>query len=144
MTKALGHFDGCSLNNPHGPASCGYVIYLDKAEIEGGKYLGRATNNEAEFHGLIELMQKMHTLGITHPHIKGDSKLIINMAKGLWKAKEPRLQALLSQVKQLKKQFAKVKFTWVPREKNAMADTQAELALRPIESNETNTYEVLY
>ena len=111
--------DGGSIGNP-GQAACAYVVYDDAINIRQkcGKYLGIATNNEAEYQGVIEALTALPDLEMS---FFLDSLLVVNQLNGLWKIKEPRLRDLLLQVKQLENN-RKVTYTHVPREKNFQAD----------------------
>lgn len=111
--------DGGSRGNP-GPAAAGYVVFDDAGNIRQkcGKYLGVATNNEAEYQGVIEALTALPDLELA---FFLDSLLVVNQLNGLWKIKEPRLRDLLMQVKQLENN-RKITYTHVPREKNFEAD----------------------
>lgn len=118
------YFDGASKQNP-GPAGCGWYLQPrdqdpDK-EIKGYKSLGRQTNNYAEYMGLIEGLKAAKAAGIKQLIIQGDSKLIIEQMKGLWKVKAPGLMPLHAEAKELSKNF-EIKWGWIPRSMNKVAD----------------------
>ncbi len=117
--------DGGSRGNP-GKAACAFVVYDDAGNIrqKRGIYLGTATNNEAEYNGVIEALGYLRDLGdIGNLNINFflDSLLVVNQLNGLWKIKEPRLRELLMKVKELENN-RNVTYTHIPREKNYEAD----------------------
>lgn len=114
--------DGGSRGNP-GKAACAFVVYDDAGNIrqKRGKYLGVATNNEAEYHGVVEALSHSELGEESHINFFLDSLLVVNQLNGLWKIKEPRLRELLMKVKQLENN-RKITYAHVPREKNYEAD----------------------
>ena len=130
--------DGGSRGNP-GPAACAFVIYSDAGVLQDkrgkpldfaqGKYLGVATNNEAEYYGVIEALchpelarpERDRRVSGSKINFYLDSLLVVNQLNGLWKIKEPRLRELLMKVKQLENN-RQITYTHVPREQNAEAD----------------------
>ena len=130
---AIGYFDGlCEPKNPGGIATFGYVIILEDRKIEGyglaaKPYSKDATNNVAEYTGLICLLEEMKSLGIRNPLIRGDSQLVVRQLNGEYKVKSPRILPLyVKAVKLVKELDAKIE--WVPREFNSEADRLSRLA----------------
>jgi len=121
------HTDGGSRGNP-GPAAIGYVIEIEgggdnwQEEIAVGKTIGEATNNIAEYEALIAALTAARELGATEVECYADSKLIVEQVKGNYKIKQPHLQQLYIKVHNLKSQFRKTSFTYIPREQNKRAD----------------------
>lgn len=126
----IAHIDGGSRGNP-GPSAAAFIITNKAGNIvaEQSRFLGEATNNEAEYHALIELL----TWLCEHPelrktardavYVRCDSKLIVCQVTGQWKVKEPRLKELLAQVQELKKrQPFRLYIRHVTRDKNKEAD----------------------
>jgi ribonuclease HI len=117
--------DGGSRGNP-GPASCAYVIMIDdKVVEEGGRYLGIATNNAAEYHGAIEGLKKLSTMDVLPAEIVfvHDSELIARQLMGVYKIKNENLRALYLQAKTIEKTLpSKIKYISVPRAHNKVAD----------------------
>lgn len=114
--------DGGSRGNP-GSAACAYIIYDDAGNIREkcGKYLGTATNNEAEYQAVIEALSYLSHLGDLTFFL--DSLLVVNQLNGLWKIKEPRLRELFAKIKQLEQSNnLTIKYTHIPREQNRAAD----------------------
>ena len=128
MTKYYIYTDGGARGNP-GPAATGVVI-LDsqKAEIKKtSKYLGKATNNQAEYlaliHGLeliVELAESLLENIEIQAHL--DSELIVKQLKREYKVKNQGLKPLFEQVNKLSLPFGKITFIHIPREKNTKAD----------------------
>jgi orotate phosphoribosyltransferase len=129
VTRLTLHADGSSINNP-GPAGAGFVLYDDKDRLvrEGSEYLGRATNNVAEYEALIRGMMAALDEGAAELTVIMDSSLVINQMNGLWRVKDPNLQKLQSKAQEIAKHFARIRFTHVLRNKNAHADRLASAA----------------
>ena len=131
MDKVIIYTDGASKGNP-GEASIGVVIQLDKNNRkEYSQYLGRATNNEAEYQAIIFALKKVKALlgskkaVKTRILLKSDSQLITSQLRGEFKIKEPEFFPLFIEVWNLKQEFLQVEFETVPREKNRLADKLA-------------------
>jgi ribonuclease HI len=126
----IAHIDGGSRGNP-GPSAAAFVITDKSGNIiaEQSRFLGEATNNEAEYHALIELLKwlgehkELRKTSRDSVHVRCDSQLIVCQVTGQWKVKEPRLKELLAQVQDLKKrQPFRLYIRHVVREKNKEAD----------------------
>ncbi|PRW64080.1 bifunctional RNase H/acid phosphatase [Actinopolyspora mortivallis] len=123
--------DGGSRGNP-GPAGFGAVVRDASsgevlAERRGG--LGEATNNVAEYRGLIAGLSAALELGAEEAEIRLDSKLVVEQMSGRWRVKHPDLQPLASEATQLVFSFAAARFQWVAREQNKHADRLANEAM---------------
>lgn len=124
------HFDGASKGNP-GPSGIGAVLLeASGARHEVMKFIGHATNNQAEYTALIEALEQAHKLGAKHVQVFSDSELVVRQLNGIYKIKEPQLKLLYDEVKRLIHRFQQVKFTHVPREKNTEADALANQAVK--------------
>jgi ribonuclease HI len=122
-------FDGGSRGNP-GIAAGAAVILLPTGEQETvTKFFDRATNNDAEYTGLIIGLQKAKELGITKLIIKGDSNLVVNQVLGKWKINNDRLRQLCREAQILYHQFHDKSLTWIPREQNKLADAAVNQCL---------------
>ncbi|MGA2090095.1 MAG: ribonuclease HI family protein [Endomicrobiales bacterium] len=122
--------DGAARGNP-GPAGIGVVVYSgDGAIIEQCcRYLGTATNNVAEYHGLITgltLAQKHQPSSV---EMFLDSELVVRQMKGQYKVKNANLSVLYQQACALASQLQQVRFVHVPREQNSVADGLANVAI---------------
>ena len=95
-------FDGACRGNP-GPASFGGVIYNEKGEeLDTFKsYIGMATNNVAEYCGLLGGLNRCRDLNIKHLSVYGDSNLVIQQVQGKWKVKHPKLKAYINKFSKL-------------------------------------------
>ena len=92
-----------------------------------GKYLGRATNNFAEYQGVILAFEELlKTVGIeprkTKLAFNLDSSLVVNQLNGTFKVKDPKIRDLVVKVRNLEPQFLEVSYVHIPREKNTEAD----------------------
>lgn len=115
--------DGGARNNP-GPAAIGVVI----GEKEYSKFLGQATNNEAEYQAVIFALKKVKQLigkgksKSAEIEIKSDSELLISQLNGQYKIKEKNLVPFFIEIWNLKQNFGEVKFSQISREENKRAD----------------------
>jgi ribonuclease HI len=127
--------DGASRGNP-GPAAFGYVIrHQGEAVLEESGYLGRATNNVAEYLALIHALKKADELRGRDLTILSDSELLVRQMSGEYKVRNPQLAILHQQVSHLLPRFRQVRFTYVPREQNRDADRLCNEALNEAERN---------
>ena len=122
--KAKLTFDGSSLGNP-GPAAGAAILESDCLHIPLTAPIGRATNNEAEYRGLIIGLREAMRQGVKDLEIRGDSKLVVEQVKGNYKAKARNLQILLDEAKFLLSNFSNYTISWIPREQNGEADRLA-------------------
>jgi len=124
------YVDGCSKGNP-GDAAYGYVIFAEGAleMTRGGEYLGKKTNNEAEYLGLIAALKACHDLGFAKVSILTDSDLMVKQMNGAYKVKAANLRPLWGQAKTMAGKFDAFDISHVPRGKNKAADKLANVAL---------------
>ncbi|MFP5371028.1 MAG: bifunctional RNase H/acid phosphatase, partial [Actinomycetes bacterium] len=117
--------------NP-GPAGYGAVV-RDAASgrvlAERAAGIGRATNNVAEYGGLIAGLRAAQELGATEVDVRMDSKLVVEQMSGRWKVKHPAMQPLAREAAGLVRGFERVRFSWIPRAENAHADRLANAAM---------------
>ena len=123
-------FDGGSRGNP-GPAGIGVVLTTDDGTpiFTLGRFIGRCTNNVAEYTALITGLEEAQKLGVKRLVIRGDSELIIKQMKGEYRVKHPDMKVLFDKAKALITRFADVKITHNLREQNELADKLANLAM---------------
>jgi len=123
-------FDGGSRGNP-GPAGIGVVLRAQDGTplVTLGKYIGRATNNVAEYKALITALEEAKKLGATKVVVRGDSELIVKQMRGEYRVKNPDLRVLYEQAMDLLAQFEKSKIEHNYREDNTLADKLANLAM---------------
>lgn len=124
------YFDGGSRGNP-GPAGWGAYIVDDEgrvlAELSGA--LGTATNNVAEYNGLIAALQWAVDHDVTALAVKGDSLLLVEQMRGNYKVKNEGLKPLHMRARMLVMQIGNVSFAHVPREKNKDADRLSNVGM---------------
>lgn len=123
--------DGGARGNP-GPAGWGAVVReaaTGEVLVELGESIGVATNNVAEYSGLIAGLRSAAELGAVEVEVRMDSKLVIEQMSGRWQIKNPGLRPLAAQAAALVARFESVRFTWVPRERNQAADALANAAM---------------
>lgn len=123
-------FDGGSRGNP-GPAGIGVVVSAEDGTplVTFGRFIGRATNNVAEYRALITAMEKAKELGARKIIIRGDSELIIKQMRGEYRVKHPDMKILHAQAQALLREFESAKIEHNLRHKNEMADKLANLAM---------------
>ncbi|HEV8604117.1 MAG TPA: ribonuclease HI family protein [Tepidisphaeraceae bacterium] len=123
-------FDGGSRGNP-GHAGIGIVLRAADGTplVTLGRYIGRATNNVAEYQALIVGLQKALELGAKKLQIRGDSELIIKQMKGEYRVRHPELKPLHDEARQLISNFKEARLEHNLRHKNTLADKLANLAM---------------
>jgi probable phosphoglycerate mutase len=129
--KVIVEADGGSRGNP-GPAGYGSVVWnADRSTVlaESKQAIGRATNNVAEYRGLLAGLDEAAKLGATEVAVTMDSKLVVEQMSGRWKVKHPDLAELHKRARALASRFERISYTWVPRERNAHADRLANEAM---------------
>jgi ribonuclease H / adenosylcobalamin/alpha-ribazole phosphatase len=129
--KVVIEADGGSRGNP-GPAGYGAVVWTaDRSTVlaETKQAIGRATNNVAEYGGLIAGLDDALKLGATEAAVSMDSKLVVEQMSGRWKVKHPDLVELHAQARKLALRFDQISYTWIPRARNSHADRLANEAM---------------
>ena len=124
------YFDGGARGNP-GPAGYGVHIVDDLGNVLSEQHgsLGIATNNIAEYRGLIAALQWAVEHGVTSLTVRGDSQLIVEQMLGNYKVKNEGLKPLYLQARMLVMQIGDVRFEYVPREQNRDADRLSNLGM---------------
>jgi probable phosphoglycerate mutase len=122
--------DGGSRGNP-GPAAWGVaVLGEDDAYLEGrAGTLGRATNNAAEYEGLLAALDMAAERGADEVEIRADSELIVRQVQGLYKVRHPDLKQLHAEAMRRIRLFPRFRIVHVRREDNRHADRLVNLAL---------------
>lgn len=127
--SAVAHIDGGSRGNP-GPAGYGVRIERDDGTVEEMKQsLGVATNNVAEYRGLLAALTWAVRAGIGRLHVRSDSELLVKQMRGDYRVKNPGLQPLWEEARRLVRQIGDVRFEHVRRELNKDADRLANEAM---------------
>jgi ribonuclease HI len=124
------NIDGGSRGNP-GPASYGVVIRDARGEIVAKlkKYIGRMTNNVAEYYGLIAALDCAQSKGIRALRIESDSELLVKQMRGQYKVKSPELRPLFERARKMSQSLESFRIDHVYREQNREADALANEAL---------------
>lgn len=123
--------DGGSRGNPGLAGSGSVVIDAASGEVlaEVGRYLGHASNNVAEYTGLIEGVRRALQIDPdAELHVRMDSKLVVEQMSGRWKIKHPDMAELAAVARELLT-GTPVRFEWVPRLSNSRADAVANRAM---------------
>lgn len=123
--KITVYCDGGSRGNP-GPSAIG--VYIPQLKKEYSKFLGNATNNEAEYSAAIFALKKIKQLignkkaEKTNIELISDSEFLIKQLNGEYKIKEKTLVPFFIEIWNLKQDYKEVKFVHAPREENKEAD----------------------
>lgn len=131
QTSAVAHIDGASKGNP-GPSAIGVVITTP----DGGtvstirQFIGKATNNQAEYRALIAAIRAAANIGKTDLHVKTDSLLLASQMNGEWKVKDPGIKALFKEASEARKMLVSFRISHVGREHNTIADGLANEAIK--------------
>lgn len=122
--------DGGSRGNP-GDSAIGAVLYDETGHTvaEISEYIGITTNNQAEYRALIAALERAQQLGASTVNVFADSELMIKQMKGVYRVKNPELAHRFMEAIALARNFSKITFTHVRREKNKAADALVNKAL---------------
>jgi ribonuclease HI len=133
------NIDGGSRGNP-GPAAYGVVIRDPSGKIIARlkKYIGRMTNNVAEYYGLIAALDYAQSNQIRALRIESDSELLVKQMRGQYKVKSGDLKPLFERAKKMSQSFASFRIDHVYREQNAEADALANEAMDEVSGKSSN------
>ena len=122
--------DGAARGNP-GEAGCGAAICdADGAVVEKlSRYLGRATNNVAEYEALLMGLEALVKSGKKQIRVQSDSQLLVRQLNGEYRVKDEKLKSLFQRATTLLRQFESYRILHVPREENKLADRLANKAI---------------
>jgi ribonuclease HI len=128
--KATLFADGGSRGNP-GPAASGAVLFDEQGNVlrEVGTFLGIATNNVAEWTGLVTGLEAALELGVDDLTVRLDSELVVKQISGAYRVKHEGLIPLHAKAKLLLRKFPHVDVGHVPRKQNTAADALVNLVL---------------
>ena len=128
--KLVVHVDGGARGNP-GPATAGAVVSTPEGEVlsEDSELLGEATNNVAEYRGLLLGLARARALGATDVEIVNDSELVAKQVNGAYKVKHPAMRPLYLDAMTALRGFDRWSIRSVPRAQNAHADALVNAAL---------------
>jgi ribonuclease HI len=122
--------DGGARGNP-GPAAYGYVLEDDDGEVLAaeGVAIGTATNNVAEYSGLVAGLAKAIDLGVVTLEVVSDSELMVKQMRGEYRVKNEALRSLFTEANGLARQLGRVEYRHVKRAHNELADRLVNEAL---------------
>ena len=122
--------DGAARGNP-GPAGAGAVLLDEQGRVLDrlGRFLGKQTNNVAEYQGLLLGLRRAHQRGAREVEVRADSQLLIRQLEGKYKVRNAGLKPLHEQAMQLLQSFEKFDLRHVPREENFHADEMSNRAI---------------
>jgi ribonuclease HI len=128
--KLVVHVDGGARGNP-GPAAAGAVISTPDGDVldRAQELLGVATNNVAEYRGLLLGLARARELGATEVEVVNDSELIAKQVNGVYKVKHADMKPLHAAAKAALGEFERWRIRSVPRAQNAEADALVNQAL---------------
>lgn len=129
-SKLIIYTDGGARGNP-GPAAYGVVIYDLGGKIikKYAKYLGKKTNNEAEYEGVIRGLLFGRELGAEIIEFYLDSELIVRQLNHIYRVRDKRMLEFVLRIRSLETNFKKVSYKHIPREKNHLADALVNAAI---------------
>ena len=124
------HTDGACRGNP-GPSGAGWVFSEPGGQVfrRGKAFLGRATNNEAEYVAVILALEDALKQGFENLRLHADSELLVKQVNGIYRVKNPRIKELYTQLMGLARKFKSFEAKHVRREFNAEADAEANRAI---------------
>ena len=122
--------DGGARGNP-GPAAYGFVIEADDGTVlaSKGEAIGVATNNVAEYGGLIAGLRQAIELGLTELEVVSDSELMVKQMRGEYRVKNDALRGLSVEAGRLARELGRVEYRHVKRAHNELADALVNEAL---------------
>ena len=122
--------DGAARGNP-GPAGAGAVLTDAAGNVIArlGRYLGKQTNNVAEYEGLLLGLKHARELGYREVEVRADSQLLIRQLKGEYAVRHAGLKPLHAEALRLLRSFDRYDLQHVPREENALADEMSNRAI---------------
>jgi ribonuclease HI len=128
--KTLLYTDGGARGNP-GPAAYAYVLEAEDGTVlaSEGKTIGVATNNVAEYRGLVAGLEKAVELAVPEIEVRSDSELMVKQMRGEYRVKNEALRDLSLEAARLARKLAKVEYRHVLREHNELADRLVNEAL---------------
>lgn len=132
IAELLVHCDGGARGNPGpGGAACVIEDVVGKKRLLCGKYLGKVTNNQAEYAAVeLALLKIKENFSATRKiRFFLDSTLVVNQLNGLFKVKNPGLRDQILRIRGLEGVFAEVYYQYVSRDKNTQADSLVNKAI---------------
>jgi probable phosphoglycerate mutase len=130
VAEIVAYIDGGARGNP-GPAGYGVRVETADGQLieEFSESIGVATNNVAEYRGLIAALEWARTRHTSAVHVRSDSQLLVQQMLGNYKVRHPALQPLHAKAQLLAHEIGRVSFEHVRREANQHADRLANAAM---------------
>jgi ribonuclease HI len=124
------YFDGGSRGNP-GPSAVGAVVYDRKGKkiLEHSEYIGKHTNNVAEYASLDRILELVKKFGAQKIILLTDSMLLHNQLKKIWKIKDKKILEIFLRISEKLAKYRLVDLRLIPREENREADKLVNIAL---------------
>ena len=128
--KVVVHVDGGARGNP-GPAAAAAVLSTPEGDVlaDAAERIGHATNNVAEYRGLLLGLERARSLGATEVEVVNDSELVAHQVNGRYKVKHPDMKPLHARAMEALGGFERWSVRTVPRAQNADADALVNQAL---------------
>ena len=128
--RALLYTDGGARGNP-GPAAYAYVLEAEDGTVLAavGEAIGVATNDVAEYRGLVAGLARAVELAVPEVQVRSDSELLVKQMRGEYRVKNETLRLLSLEAGRLGRQLERVDYVHVPRERNELADRLVNEAL---------------
>ena len=122
--------DGASRGNP-GPSGIGYCIHGENGHIieQKGEFIGFATSRVAEYYAMKKGIERALELGYRTARFISDSLMVVNQLNGIFIVKNQDVLPIYKDIQQLIAKFEAISFTHVPRSENAIADSEANMAI---------------
>jgi len=123
LEDAVAYSDGGSRGNP-GEAACAVILFDGSGSelLRRAKRIGKATNNQAEYEGVIYALELASQLGAKKLEVKSDSELVVRQLEGTYKVKNEGLKPYYARANSLVDDFRSVAVTHIPRKENKLAD----------------------
>ncbi len=128
--KLILNVDGGSRGNP-GPAGAGVVVAGEQGQrvFEAGFFLGRSTNNQAEYNALLKALEAAALKGARSVEVYSDSELLVRQVNGEYRVRNSGIVPLFSEVRRKLDRFERWRIQHIPREQNGRADALANAAM---------------
>lgn len=128
--------DGASRGNP-GPSGIGYCIHDSNGRLieKGGEFIGFATSRMAEYYAMRRGIDRAIELGYKTARFISDNLMVVNQLSGIFTVKNQDIMPVYNDILNKLNQFEAVSFSHVPRSKNTMADSEANIAIDKILKN---------
>jgi ribonuclease HI len=130
VKRAVLFADGACRGNP-GPAGSGAALVNEEGHVaaEAMRYLGRGTNNIAEYTALIIGLEEALRHDVEDLEVRMDSKLVVEQMNGRWRVRDAKLRPLATRARELLGRFPEWRLRHIPRDENAVADLLANRAI---------------